>query len=348
MKVRTLLIRWGGSCCQVFVQDNYLTDMNRARILVSAMTSSFPIGAVSKLTSIPEDTLRAWERRYQAVTPRRSGRGRLYSDKEIQRLVLLRDAVAQGHSIGRVAALPDEQLRALLRKSEDLARPRNATRATHLKPKSSSTEGAPLGRLLDAVAAYDYTRAERELSRLAMTTPSPRDMVHQVAFPVMRITGERWHEGKFSIAQEHMITSLLVGLFGSMLRHYTPASPRAKVLMATPENEHHGFGILAAAMLTAAGGLGAIHLGTNLPAQDIIQAAKKTEAKAVLLGLCGADQNTTISALREIQDRMFPGTHLWVGGSSPQIGKAAADLGWTVLKDFNDLERHLGLLGARF
>jgi len=348
MKVYILFIRRGGSCCQEFVQDNYLTPKNGAHILVSAMPISYPIGAVRKLTSIPEDTLRAWERRYKAVTPRRSGRGRLYSDKEIQRLVLLRDAVEQGHSIGQIAGVSDDQLRTLLRKSQDLAHPKSATRMARSKAKSSSDEGAPLGRLLDAVAAYDYTRAERELSLLAITTPNPRDMVHQVAFPLMRITGERWHEGKFSIAQEHMITSLLVGLFGSMLRHYAPASPRAKVLMATPENEHHGFGTLAAAMLTAAGGLGAVHLGTNLPAQDIIQAAKKTEAKAILLGLCGADQTTTIPALREIQDNIFTRTQLWVGGGSPQFGKAAADLGWTVLKDFNDLERQLGLLGARF
>ena len=320
------------------------------RTLVSGMHSSYPIGAVSKLTALPEDTLRAWERRYKAVTPRRSGRGRLYSDKEIQRLLLLRDAVGQGHSIGQIANLSDDQLRSLLRKSEDLAHPKSTTRVAHSKPKPKSSweEVAPLGRLLDAVAAYDYTRAERELSRLAMTTPSPRDMVHQVAFPLMRITGERWHEGKFSIAQEHMITSLLVGLFGSMLRYYAPASPRAKVLMATPENEHHGFGILAAAMLAAAGGLGAIHLGTNLPAQEIIQAAKKTESTAILLGLCGADHKTAIPALREIQGKVIPSTHLWLGGASAQIGKAAAELGWTPMKDFNDLERQLGMLGARF
>ena len=117
----------------------------------------------------------------------------------------------------------------------------------------------------------------------------------------MRITGERWHDGKFTIAQEHMVTSLLTGLFASMLRLYAPANPRAKVLMATPENEHHGFGILAAAMLTAAGGLGAIHLGTNLPARDIIQAARKTEANAILVGLCGAKPETAIPVLQEIQ-----------------------------------------------
>ena len=81
----------------------------------------------------------------------------------------------------------------------------------------------------------------------------------------MHIAGERWHAGKFAIAQEHMLTALLTGLFASMLRLYSPSNPPAKILMATPENEHHGFGILAAAMLTAAGGLGVIYLGTNLP-----------------------------------------------------------------------------------
>jgi MerR family transcriptional regulator, light-induced transcriptional regulator len=63
----------------------------------------YPIRAVAKLTGVPLDTIRAWERRYGAVTPQRGARGRLYSEKEVQRLKLLRDAVARGHSIGQVA-----------------------------------------------------------------------------------------------------------------------------------------------------------------------------------------------------------------------------------------------------
>jgi DNA-binding transcriptional MerR regulator/methanogenic corrinoid protein MtbC1 len=312
------------------------------------MTSSYPIRAVATLTGIPEDTLRAWERRYRAVTPQRSGRGRLYSDREIQRLVLLREAVEQGHSIGQIATVSDDQLRALLRKSEDLALEKGPGRGTARKQKSAGDEDTSLGGVLAAVGVYDYVRAERELGRLAAATPRPRDLVHQMAFPLMRITGERWHDGKFTIAQEHMITSLLTGLFASMLRLYAPANPRAKVLMATPENEHHGFGILAAAMLTAAGGLGAIHLGTNLPTRDIIQAARKTEANAILMGLCGAKLETAIPVLQEIQSKVIPRTRLWVGGASAQISKIAAELGWTVLKDFNVLEHQLGFLGARF
>jgi len=314
------------------------------------MSSTYPIRAVTKLTGIPEDTLRAWERRYGAVTPRRSGRGRLYSDKEIQRLVLLREAVEQGHSIGQIAAVSDGQLRMLLNKSADLAMEKNSGNGTETaaKKKSASVGQSSLGALLAAIEAYDYMRAERELALLAAVTPRARDLVHLIAFPLMRIAGERWHAGRFTIAQEHMITSLLTGLFASMLRLYAPTNPPAKVLMATPENDHHGFGILASAMLTAAGGLGAIHLGTNLPTWDILQAARKTKADAILLGLSGADPHAAISVLREIRSKAFPRTKLWLGGAGAQISKVAEDLGWTFLQDFDVLERQLGFLGARF
>jgi len=313
------------------------------------MTSSYPIRAVSRLTGIPEDTLRAWERRYGAVIPQRSGRGRLYSDTEIQRLVLLREVVSQGHSIGQIASVSDDQLRLLLKKSGNLALEKSSGRGSIArKRKLMADEVTSLSGLLTAVGSYDYARADRELSRLATATSNPRDLVHQVAFPLMRITGERCHNGKFTIAQEHMITSLLSGLFASLLRLYAPANPPARVLMATPENEHHGFGILAAAMLTAAGGLGAIHLGTNLPTREIIQAAQKTEANAVLLGFRGAEHETAIPVLQEIQNKLFRRTQLWVGGANAQISRAAEQMGWTLLKDFDVLERQLGFLGARF
>ena len=53
----------------------------------------YPIRAVSKLTGISVDTLRAWERRYAVVDPERDERGRLYSDADVERLRLLRQAV---------------------------------------------------------------------------------------------------------------------------------------------------------------------------------------------------------------------------------------------------------------
>jgi DNA-binding transcriptional MerR regulator len=79
----------------------------------------YPILAVSRLTGIGIDTLRAWERRHQAVTPVRDDRGRMYTNADIARLRLLRGAVEHGHSIGRLAGLTDAELRNLAVAGED-------------------------------------------------------------------------------------------------------------------------------------------------------------------------------------------------------------------------------------
>ncbi len=182
----------------------------------------YPIRAVAKLTGVPLDTIRAWERRYGAVTPRRDARGRIYSEKEVQRLVLLRDAVARGHAIGQVAEVADDDLRELLRQTEDLLEPGVGKRR---KVKAANSI---LGPLLKAIEAFDYVGAERELNRLAAATADPRNIVHEIALPLMRVTGERWHEGRFTIAQEHMVTALSSGLLASLLRVYGNPNPTRK------------------------------------------------------------------------------------------------------------------------
>ena len=73
--------------------------------------SHYRIGAVSRLTGIPPDTLRVWERRYSLVTPLRSeGGGRLYSQEDVTRLGVIKRLVDSGHAIGTIAELTLEQL----------------------------------------------------------------------------------------------------------------------------------------------------------------------------------------------------------------------------------------------
>ena len=67
----------------------------------------YPIRAVSRLTGLSVDTLRAWERRHNVVTPVRDDRGRMYSGTDVKRLQLLAAAVDRGHAIGRLAAQSD-------------------------------------------------------------------------------------------------------------------------------------------------------------------------------------------------------------------------------------------------
>ena len=78
-------------------------------------STTFKIGAVSRITNIPVDTLRIWERRYRVVVPIRSNNSdRLYQKDDINRLTLLKMLVDRGHAIGSIAKLPNDELCARL------------------------------------------------------------------------------------------------------------------------------------------------------------------------------------------------------------------------------------------
>ncbi len=77
--------------------------------------ATFRIGAVARLTQIPVDTLRVWERRYEVVSPKRAANSaRLYDDHDIERLRLIKRLVAAGHAISTVAGLERDRLQQLV------------------------------------------------------------------------------------------------------------------------------------------------------------------------------------------------------------------------------------------
>ena len=75
-------------------------------------TGGYRSGVAARLSGIPVDTLRIWERRYSVIGPQVSaGRQRLYSMADIRRLALIKQLVDMGHSIGTIASLGNEELR---------------------------------------------------------------------------------------------------------------------------------------------------------------------------------------------------------------------------------------------
>ena len=299
------------------------------------MAVRYPIRAVSRLTGISLDTLRAWERRYKVVTPERTDRGRLYSDSEIQRLMLLRDAVSRGHAIGQVAPLSDAELKELGRHTAEVVRSAPALE-----------EPSGLAPLVRAIEKFDSAAANEEIGRLAALLPATQ-LVTQVALPLMRVVGERWHSGALTIAHEHMASAILRNLFGSLLRLYKPLEPVVRIVLATPTGEHHEFGILAAAMLAAPLGLEPVYLGANLPAEEILAAAEQSGSRVIVIGLM--DQSPETAALRELRtlaETAPAGIELWVGGR--RLGDQPKPLQERVMEieNFEVLEKQLRRLRA--
>jgi methanogenic corrinoid protein MtbC1 len=295
----------------------------------------YPIRAAANLTGLSIDTLRAWERRYQAVTPIRGDRGRVYGEAEIRRLILLRDAVARGHAIGQIAGLEDGALEKLLLGPVTVS----TTPETNKKEQPASDALLPV---VAAIESFDYATANFHLGKLAALLPVDR-LVNEVVFPLMKLVGERWQHGSLSIAQEHMTSSILRNLLGGLVRLNTSSNPSQRILFATPSGELHEFGILASAMLAVANGFEVLYLGSSLPALEIVSAAERTSPRAVVVGIkLSEPPPATIDELRVLVAKLPKTTELWLGGSN--VKKTLASIGNPrsfALEDFSELEEHL-------
>lgn len=297
--------------------------------------AQYPIRVAANLTGISIDTLRAWERRYQAVTPIRSERGRVYSERHIRRLTLLREVVARGHAIGQVAGLEDSELEKLLLGPNSLSRRTDPDRT---EPSASDT----LLPVIAAIESFDYATANFQIGKLAALLPVDR-LVREVVFPLLKLVGERWHCGTLSIAQEHMTSSILRNLLGGLVRLNTSSNRPQRILFATPSGELHEFGILASAMLAVADGFEVLYLGPSLPALEIVAAAERTLPRVVVIGVKeSTPTQATLKELRTLATKLPRATALWIGGSN--VKKIAASIGGArtvAMEDFSELEEHL-------
>ena len=78
-----------------------------------------PIRIAARYSGLSAELIRAWEKRYQVVSPSRGKNGRrMYSNQDIEHLTLLANAVNTGRRIGDVSGLSTAQLAELLDKDK--------------------------------------------------------------------------------------------------------------------------------------------------------------------------------------------------------------------------------------
>lgn len=302
----------------------------------------YPIRAVSRLTGIAIDTLRAWERRYGAVAPVRDERGRLYSESDVARLRLIGQAVAMGHGVGRIARLSDDDLRKLteIPAAVSPARP-------GLVPARPSVPVPDTGSFSFALMRFDSAALDRELSRLASVLP-PLELVRDAIMPALREAGDQWNERPAGIAQEHLMSSTMRSLLGSFLRLYCRRDHSTRLLFATPSGERHEMGVLGAAMLAAERGFEVSYVGPDLPARDLVDAVKAAGAHVLVLGLTlGGHGGAIDRELRALLRDLPAGIEIWAGGPAAETRAPLLGTRALVLRDFDAYVRQLERLGRR-
>lgn len=276
----------------------------------------YNIQTVSQMCGLSSHCIRAWEKRYGAIKPERSENGRrLYSEKELNRLLMLGKLSSLGNSISLIANLPDEELEKLLEKmsSGRISKSIAPVSKSLVEPKTY------LNNLFMALHAYKLDILTHELNK-ASSDLTCSDFAMEVVAPLFRKVGEYVHDGRMNIAQEHTLSAITKFFIGKRIaQHYRSESPgKLKVTLATPSGEFHSIGLMLASLLMAEHNINFVYLGENLPVESIADAARATNSDVVLLAISPAyrnlnrDINEVSLALRKA---LPSATEIWLGGS---------------------------------
>ncbi|MDX1623374.1 MAG: MerR family transcriptional regulator [Gemmatimonadota bacterium] len=297
-----------------------------------------PIQVAARRAGLTPDLLRAWETRYEAVRPGRSPGGhRRYSDRDVERLELLRQATEAGRRIGDVASLEDDELRELVREDRlhEAIVPGDG-------PRSEVVEEL-LAECLRAAGEYDELGLHAALSRASAVLP-PEEMVDRVIGPFMRRIGEMWREGRIDPGQEHVATVRVRNVLSNLifgLSYSTEPNPR--MVVGTPKGELHEIGALLAVATAAASGWAVTYLGPDLPAGSLARAAAERDARAVALSVVHpSDPEVGGEEIAELRRGLDDDVPLYLGGKAALERRSAFEaVGARVLDDVRSLGRVL-------
>ncbi|MDH4165690.1 MAG: MerR family transcriptional regulator [Gammaproteobacteria bacterium] len=293
----------------------------------------YSIKAVAQATGLTVETLRAWERRYRVVVPQRDDLGRrVYQPEDVLRLRRLREATERGHPIGRLAQLDEPGLVELLHEPGAVTPP-------------VAAPSAFVQRILAGAERYSSASCEQALT-LAISLLPPAQLIDEVLEPLLREVGERWHAGRFSIAQERMVSASVRRHIGLIVETYDRTARRQPIVFATLPGERHELGLLMSAMICASHGCKVHYLGPDLPAAEIARYSREVDAALVAISVILLESVPALaSQLTVIRQTLGPDVPVWIGGQGARgIDQATLPPGCLVIADRAELEQRLDVL----
>lgn len=214
----------------------------------------YNIKAISHLVGIQPGTLRAWERRYQILSPVRNESGhRLYTEQDLKVVRWLAEKVEQGFTISQAVSLLE---------SETTTIQQNAEEDGADSPKRIKEE------LLRFLLSFQEGKAQ-ELMNQAFSLYSVEKVVIDILGSLLITIGDLWEKGKITTAHEHYATQLLRTRI-SMIMHSLPSNgmlPKA-IAVCGPDENHEG-GLLIFTLFLRRKGFEVIYLGTSIAEEDI-------------------------------------------------------------------------------
>jgi MerR family transcriptional regulator, light-induced transcriptional regulator len=266
---------------------------------MSNQEGKYNIKAVSKMLGIQPGTLRAWERRYQMVAPKRNDSGhRLYTEEHVNTLRWLISKIDQGFTISQAVSLLENNV---LESEPDF-------------PADGGNHAELLGdRLLDALLQFDESKAHDLINQAFSLYTIDKVLVDILGSLLVKI-GDLWEKGDITTAHEHFASSILRSRIGIILHSFPHNSILPKAVAVCGPNEWHELGLLIFTLFLRRKGFEVVYLGASIAEKDIDVVIETVNPKFLFFSCTMKDNLPGTLALAEKLDSEHSGLSIGLGG----------------------------------
>ncbi len=282
----------------------------------------YSIKQASIRSGVSVPLIRAWERRYGVVSPKRTPSGyRLYDDQAIATLMRIRELTESGWSAS-------EASRAVLEGEVTVPAPRPQP-TTVINSAEGHAEAADLiTRFVESAAAMDIAATGAVLDEI-FARGSYEAIVDDLLMPALIALGSAWSEGNLDVAAEHAASAAIHRRL-SALYEAAATVEEPLVVVGLPPGSRHELGALAFAVALRRRGVGVLYLGPDVPVASWVHVIEQNRARLAIMSVVQeVDRGSALDVATALRDIGSKPALAVGGGSSDWAG--AVEAGMVVL-----------------
>lgn len=263
----------------------------------------YKIKDLETLTGIKAHTIRIWEKRYNLLEPSRTDSNlRVYSDKDVQDILLVNLLNRNGYKISKIA---------------DLSRAERISRAEKIQTYDSPDTG--INKLIYSLIEIDELAFDEIMNKLIAEHGVENTFSNFLA-PFLERIGVMWLTDSISVAQEHFISMLIrQRLVVEIDKLNSPQESYYKTaLLYLPENEWHEIGLLYYQYIIKKHGWRVFYLGQSTPLDGVKEICEKKNID-LLVSAWVSNFDTELVNAHYNQIRTFYQGKIVVGGANSDL-----------------------------
>ena len=271
----------------------------------------YSIKQASIRSGVSVPLIRAWERRYGVVSPKRTPSGyRLYDDQAIATLVRVRELTEAGWTAS-------EASRAVLA-GEVRVEPALPPQTSVVVGEVAHAEAADLvTRFVEAAAAMDIAATGAVLDEI-FARGSFEAIVDDLLMPALIALGSAWVEGRLDVAAEHAASAAIHRRL-SALYEAAATVEDPLVVVGLPPGSRHELGALAFSVALRRKGVGVLYLGPDVPVASWVHVIEQNRARVAIMSVVqDVDRGSAMEVAMALRDI----------GSSPALAVGGGSSDW--------------------